>query len=148
MPRALVVDDDPQIQKVLKRILERLGFEVTQCEYARCRLHELLQHERGNPFRYVFLDYNFVDPTDFVKSVHGETGEWLAKRIAVVARDPDPPIPPVDLSATFVLHSSDPDGAARMAAILKSAGLRVRVIPKHRLEDILMYYKPAKSVAK
>jgi CheY-like chemotaxis protein len=135
MPRALVVDDDPDIQKMLKRLLERHGFEVVQALDADTGFKFLSKPFEAGQFRYIFLDHDMP----------GERGDGTALALDIVrlGKHAGGPWFPAG-KATFVIHSANPDGAARMAKILKSAGLRVRVIPKDKLINLLMYYKPTK----
>lgn len=52
--RILVVDDEPQIRRVMRTTLSASGFEVTD---ARCG-EEALEHLRAEPFDLVLLDMN------------------------------------------------------------------------------------------
>ena len=132
MPRALIVDDDPQIQAILKRLLARHGFEVDQATSGREGGKKLMiagtLHE---PYRYVFLDHDMPD----------DNGTELVRRMTSLSWT-GPGL--LAGKITFVVHSSNPDGAQRMAAILRDAHLRTRVIPKDRLVSILMFYKSTK----
>lgn len=131
MPRALVVDDDPQIQKILVRLIRRHGFEVYATGDPINALSEILS---GPYYRYVFLDHDL--------GTH-EDGTWIAQRVAADAnRLRYDPQATCAVPTTFVVHSANPDGAARMAQILRSVQLRTRVIPKDRLMALLMFYKP------
>jgi len=50
----LVTDDDPELRRVLRRTLDALGFEVTECANGERAIQEVENH----PFHVVLLDLN------------------------------------------------------------------------------------------
>jgi DNA-binding NtrC family response regulator len=67
MPVVLVVDDEPSIRELLRRILETAGYDVTTAENAASALRAMAAHDPD----VVFLDVHMP----------GENGLWLADQI-------------------------------------------------------------------
>ena len=57
--KLLVVDDDPAVQKALKRLLEANGYAVTACGSGA----EALRLCRAGEFRAAFVDYKMPEMT-------------------------------------------------------------------------------------
>jgi DNA-binding response OmpR family regulator len=71
--KILIVDDDPSVQFVVKKRLQKAGFE---CESA-LTVEEGLAHLKSNPPNLIILDLGFagVDGADFLQSVKRWVGD-------------------------------------------------------------------------
>lgn len=70
MRRALVVDDSPTVRKIVRRIMESLGFLVTEAGDGEAALEAL----RGERSDVVMLDWNMpvMDGMAFLRAMKGD----------------------------------------------------------------------------
>lgn len=123
MPTVLVVDDDASVQELLRRILERAGYEVITANDS----HDALATVRERHPAVVFVDLNMP----------GANGLWLADQVreqfpevATVLATGDVTIPPTESLRPGIVaylvkpfRSAEVLGAAEQG-IRWSAGLR------------------------
>lgn len=72
MKRCLVVDDSKIVRKVVRKIIENLGFEVVEAEDGKAAVEQL----RATPVDFMILDWNMpvMDGLECMKTLRADTG--------------------------------------------------------------------------
>jgi CheY-like chemotaxis protein len=84
-PRILVIDDNPMIGTIVRRMLERWGYGVAVVESGR----EALEHVRTWPPDLALVDLNLRDMYggDLVRQIHAELGADAPAMIILTGED-------------------------------------------------------------
>ncbi len=86
--RALIVDDSRAIRKLLRRVVEPLGFECSQAEHGEDALAQL---DPDSPYDVVLVDWNMpvMDGLTLVKEIRSIRG-FAEMTILMVSSESDP----------------------------------------------------------
>ena len=84
--RALVVDDNPNAQTILRAHLEQFAFRVDTCNSAELAFERLLACANDDPFRLVLMDYRMpgMDGMAAARRIKRELGLPVVPRVVLV----------------------------------------------------------------
>ncbi len=122
--RILILDDDAKRHAWFAKALA--GNDVQHCYTYYDAISTLDSSENG--YHVVYLDHDLNDFTTFqsvIEDTYGKvelTGEHVAKYIANCLSENKKP-------DEVIVHSWNPDGAKRMVAVLREAGIPVTYAP-------------------
>jgi len=85
---AIVIDDSSAMRRILRRLLEGLGFDVIEAEHGQQGLERLSQHPRPD---IVLVDWNMpvMDGLSFVKAVRANP-EYQDLKLMMVTTETEP----------------------------------------------------------